>query len=229
MKDYYKILGVNPGCEQTEVKKAYRLLAVQLHPDKNGGDKKSEDRFKEIAEAYSVLSDATSRNEYDYIKGYKTSYRNGHINSEGHSPVKFLIHIQSIKTRVLQNGGRLNQHQVYTLVDKFLSDKNIDYLLRAGDLATNGLIVDQVLTCSIFFDRNQKEAIYTKLLRLQANTHVFAEKVKLIEKDLTDPSLLYTKPYNKASSEPVDHVFATIIFIVFILMFTLLTVRWLFK
>lgn len=64
-KDYYKILGVAKDADEKEIKKAYRKLAQQHHPDKNPGDKAAENRFKEIAEAYEVLSDREKRGKYD--------------------------------------------------------------------------------------------------------------------------------------------------------------------
>ncbi len=64
-KDYYKILGVNKNADQNEIKKAYRKLARKYHPDMNPGDKAAEEKFKEINEAYEVLSDAEKRKKYD--------------------------------------------------------------------------------------------------------------------------------------------------------------------
>ncbi len=64
-KDYYKTLGVARGADEKEIKKAFRKLAQQYHPDKNPGDKSAEARFKEINEAYTVLSDADKRAKYD--------------------------------------------------------------------------------------------------------------------------------------------------------------------
>jgi curved DNA-binding protein len=66
-KDYYKVLGVEKSATQEEIKKAYKKLAVKFHPDKNPGDKKAEDRFKEITEAYEVLGDADKRRKYDRL------------------------------------------------------------------------------------------------------------------------------------------------------------------
>ncbi len=65
MKDYYEILGVSRDATEADLKKAFRQLALKYHPDRNQGDKESEDKFKEINEAYSCLSDAEKRAHYD--------------------------------------------------------------------------------------------------------------------------------------------------------------------
>ena len=64
-RDYYEILGVAKSASAEEIKKAYRKVAIQYHPDKNQGDKAAEEKFKEAAEAYEVLSDSTKRTQYD--------------------------------------------------------------------------------------------------------------------------------------------------------------------
>ncbi len=67
-KDYYAILGVAPGCSADEVRKAYRRLALQWHPDRNPGNPDSAERFKEISEAYGVLIDPMKREQYDLAR-----------------------------------------------------------------------------------------------------------------------------------------------------------------
>ena len=67
-KDFYAVLGVKKDVSDAELKKTYRKLARQFHPDSNAGDAKAEARFKEISEAYSVLSDAEQRAEYDQVR-----------------------------------------------------------------------------------------------------------------------------------------------------------------
>lgn len=64
-RDYYEVLGVSQTASESEIKSAYRRLAIQYHPDKNPGDASAEDKFKEAAEAYSILSDAEQRRRYD--------------------------------------------------------------------------------------------------------------------------------------------------------------------
>jgi DnaJ-class molecular chaperone len=67
-KDYYKILGVSETASQDAIKRAYRKLAKEFHPDTKGGDKNAEDRFKDISEAYAVLKDPKKRKEYDIMR-----------------------------------------------------------------------------------------------------------------------------------------------------------------
>jgi len=74
-KDYYDILGVKKSASADEIKKAYRGLAKKFHPDKNKGNKEAENKFKEISEAYAVLSDTEKREQYDRLG--KEAFRGG--------------------------------------------------------------------------------------------------------------------------------------------------------
>ncbi|GAB1470150.1 DnaJ C-terminal domain-containing protein [Chloroflexota bacterium] len=74
-KDYYKTLGVDRKASAENIRSAYRKLAMKYHPDKNPGDKKAEDNFKEINEAYQVLSDEQKRARYDQLGSAYSNYR----------------------------------------------------------------------------------------------------------------------------------------------------------
>ncbi len=73
-RDYYEVLGVSRDASIDDIKKAYRKSALQHHPDRNFGNKEAEEKFKEISEAYAILSDAEKRDMYDQF---------GHAGVEG--------------------------------------------------------------------------------------------------------------------------------------------------
>jgi curved DNA-binding protein len=74
-KDYYNILGVNPNASDAEIRRTFRRLALKYHPDRCSGDLESEERFKEINEAYAVLGDRDKRREYDHFGPNRFSRR----------------------------------------------------------------------------------------------------------------------------------------------------------
>ena len=76
-RDYYEVLGVDRNATPDEIKKAYRKMAIKYHPDKNPGNKEAEEKFKEAAEAYAVLSDPDKKARYDQY---------GHAGVEGAGP-----------------------------------------------------------------------------------------------------------------------------------------------
>lgn len=104
-KDFYKVLGVSKDASQEDIKKSYRKLARQNHPDANKGDTKSEERFKEVSEAYSVLSDPAKRKEYDEARSL---FGNGGFRFPGGQSGQgggFNFDLNDIFTQGRQGGG----------------------------------------------------------------------------------------------------------------------------
>ena len=75
-RDYYEVLGVDRKATKDEIKRAYRKLALKYHPDRNKDDKSAEAKFKEISEAYAVLSDAEKKKQYDMFgaEGFQSRF-----------------------------------------------------------------------------------------------------------------------------------------------------------
>ena len=79
--DYYQVLGVSRDASDSEIKKAYRKLAIQYHPDKNPGDKEAEEKFKEISAAFDILKDPEKRAKYDQFghDAFRGGYSSGGV------------------------------------------------------------------------------------------------------------------------------------------------------
>ncbi len=88
-KDYYAILGVSKSAQEDEIKKTFRKLALKYHPDRNPGDKVAEEKFKEISEAYEVLSDPEKRKKYDQFGQYWQQAGQGSWSGQGGPNVDF--------------------------------------------------------------------------------------------------------------------------------------------
>jgi molecular chaperone DnaJ len=102
--DYYKILGVGKNASEDEIKKAYRKLARKYHPDANQGDKKAEERFKEISQAHDVLSDPEKRKAYDR-GGFLGGFAPGGAGGGGFDPGAFTGGFSDILSNLFGGGG----------------------------------------------------------------------------------------------------------------------------
>jgi DnaJ-class molecular chaperone len=121
MKDYYQILGVTPHSSEDEIRKSYRKLAMQYHPDRNPDKPGAEERFKEIAEAYGVLTDSVKRRQYDTARkmgGTFTSngqqggfdYSQEDILRDLFQDPRFQQMFQGLLQEFARKGFRANQH-----------------------------------------------------------------------------------------------------------------------
>ena len=88
-RDYYEVLGVNRSVSKDDLKKSYRKLAMKYHPDRNPGDEKAAEKFKELSEAYEILSDDQKKQAYDQFghQGVNSSFNNAQSAAEGFSDI----------------------------------------------------------------------------------------------------------------------------------------------
>jgi DnaJ-class molecular chaperone len=107
-KDYYKVLGVSESATADEMKKVYRKLAVKYHPDKNPGNKEAESKFKEISEAYYVLSDEKRRAQYDQMRKYGggAGFQGNYAGAQGFDFEELLKQFSGGRARSSGGGGR---------------------------------------------------------------------------------------------------------------------------
>jgi hypothetical protein len=145
LKDYYKILGVKPTAQPAEIKKAYRELAVKYHPDKNPDNAYSEARFKEISEAYGVLSNARKRAAYDDERwlsgmGSKASYTETVTPNWIH---KVCVELNTSLHKM--DTYRMSQKTLQEYIMLILSDAHLGVLQTEGDVATNRTIVHELI------------------------------------------------------------------------------------
>lgn len=213
MKDYYKILGIEPASSSAEIKKAYRLLALRHHPDRNEGDTTSEERFKEIAESYEILGDTSRREDYDYLLANpgKAIHTDPHAKK---TAATFLIIFKDIKAKVFNAGGYINKYALYKVMDDVLSEANIAFLSRTGDTCTINLIIDEILVAGVFLSDTSRLALHDKLLALAAGDPRTLEKIAVMKEK---SGHAYEAPNTTNTSESQGRAYFFILLIVFII------------
>jgi len=123
MKDYYQILGVDKNSSPEEIKKAYRKLALQYHPDKNPDNKEAEAKFKDIAEAYDILSDPSKKQKYD-LGGFNSFFQSAGSNPFSHFGANdFWSDIFNKKNFTNKKGQNLFVNVPITLQEMYLGAK----------------------------------------------------------------------------------------------------------
>ncbi len=143
-KDYYQILGVKPEASPEEIKRSYRRLALKYHPDKNPGDTIAEAAFKEIAEAYEILSDSKKREDYHYKRFYTYNYK--YKAAPTVTPQSILKDAQQLKTLVKDaDPFRLNQDALLFQVEQVLNEHNITLLLTEKQTNITQQIIENLL------------------------------------------------------------------------------------
>jgi molecular chaperone DnaJ len=148
LKDYYKTLEVEPVATQQEIKRSFRRLALKFHPDKNAGDHLAEAQFKEIQEAYEILSDPEQRKEYNYKRWHLRSI--GQAYSERPlTPAAILEECRALKLYIdSMSIFRVNYDQVSHHTRQLINRSSIAILQQFNDAAINREIVKTVIEAS---------------------------------------------------------------------------------
>lgn len=196
MIDYYKILKISPNATAEEIKKAYRQLALKYHPDKNHGDKTAEAKFKELVQAYEILSDIQERKKYDLLhnkvkqtKSAENSQKQKtgeQKNEEPVTPLAFLTFFRDLRKNIsVIAKKRIKQRSLFDSINELLTDENICFLLNCNDIKTNEQIIEEVLVCSkpLGFDKHPIhkyiyiEKIIPKLVKLAGTDYKTIQKI----------------------------------------------------
>ena len=148
LKDYYKTLEVEPVATQQEIKKSFRRLALKFHPDKNAGNPIAEAQFKEIQEAYEILSDPEQRKEYNYKRWHLRSI--GQTYSERPlTPAAILEECRALKLYIdSMSIFRVDYDLVSRHIRQLINSSSIGILQQFNDTATNLEIVKTVIQAS---------------------------------------------------------------------------------
>ncbi len=143
-KDYYEVLGVKRNASEEEIKKSYRKIAMQCHPDKNPGDKQAEEKFKEAAEAYEVLSDRHKREIYDHY-GHEGLSNSGFQGFSGFEDI--FSHFGDIFEDIFGFSGARGRSRSYARAGADLRyDLNISFMDAAFGLSKN-IEISKLATC----------------------------------------------------------------------------------
>lgn len=176
-KNYYKILELTHSASQQDIKKAFRQLAMKYHPDKNGDKKFAEAHFREIQEAYQVLSDPNRRSAYNQSRWYRQSMRR-ETASEIITPGSILKKCQDLNRYLLeQDAFRINQQALHQYIMHLLSEKNLSLLIESKDNLFNTSVIKEFLKASRLLSYMYMKKVGDKLLLLAGDDYTAVETI----------------------------------------------------
>jgi molecular chaperone DnaJ len=177
-KDYYRLLGMKASASNDEIKRAYRKLAFKYHPDKNPDDPVAEATFKEIAEAYEILSDPKKREDYHYKRFYTYNYQ--YSTAPTVTPQSILedaVKLQKLVEKA--NPFRINRDALLFQVEQILSEENLLLLKNENEAHINYGIVEALLIAC-------KPLHYVATIVTSERLFLLAESNNVLEKKITD-------------------------------------------
>lgn len=167
LKDYYKILEIEPSATIEEIKKAYRRLAQQYHPDKNSGKEYALAYFAEVKEAYEVLTNPAKKDFYLQQRWFQQSLGKKEFRSQPVTPpivLKQFIELDKYVARL--DSFRMDKHALNQYINELLNDETVDQLKAFNEQDINNEIIGITIKASSHLDLQQAKAIATKLYTL---------------------------------------------------------------
>ncbi len=174
LKDHYRVLGLKPSATIIEIKKAYRRLALELHPDKTNGDTYAKERFNAVKEAYEVLTSPARREQYLQQRWYQQS--------QGRKRTAGIITPETVLQQSLEldryirtlDIHRMDRQGLYDHILGILDPGTIEKLNEFNDTMVNSEITMTLLRCSEALDELQEKEVLKRLARIHCNEKALA-------------------------------------------------------
>ncbi len=185
-KDYYKILEVSSAASYADIKKSYRRLALQYHPDKNFGNQLYEAKFKEIIEAYKVLSDLKLREDYNYSRKQQ-AYAQAEKKKAVPQVTPQTILIQTVEFRkkiAVLDPDRMNKLALFQQIQHILSRQNINILQNGSDHKLNKRIIEEIIFCSRYLPFAHVERICFQLTAIAGSDNAMYRRIYHFSKEV---------------------------------------------
>jgi len=174
--NYYQLLGVKPNASTEEIKRSYRRLVLKYHPDKNPGDPLAEAAFKEIAEAYEILSDAKKREDYHNKHFYSYNYKyTAAATTTPQSILNDAINLQKLVEKA--DPYRMNRDALLFQLQQILSPDNLSLLQNEKQAKINNAIVEALLVACKPLQYYYSEIIAEQLYMLANGNNSLEKKI----------------------------------------------------
>ncbi|WP_018612186.1 J domain-containing protein [Segetibacter koreensis] len=177
LKDYYKILELSPGATIADIKKSFRRLALLYHPDRNFGSNVHEAKFKEIKEAYEVLSDAKQRQEYNSRRREQSQTEKKKTYRQPTAQIILNEAVEFRKKITALDPARMNRRALYHHIQHLLAIQNILIVKHTNDPTISAHFIDEILNCSRFLHFPQVQKICDQLTQLAGTDNEIYKKI----------------------------------------------------